>query len=530
MLLKVLNILYIEDNIGDALILEEHLKDIVKLNSFVNCTSLQESIKLIESTTFDLIFLDLSLPDTYGLDGLSQLTKQTESQIPIVVLTGNADHSIALETLKEGAQNFLVKGQYDQVSLFKTIQYSIERHKVQLELILKNKEIIIANNRFTKAEKMSELGSWEINLKTMKVELSSGMNLLLRFREGKETLTLKRFAKYIHDPKKMAYLDSLLYRSNDTNSTEIEFIKITGEVITTLCKAEVHYDKNNKPIQIYGVTLNISRLKEAERAKEQYTIDLATKVSERTIELEKTKVKLIQSLLKEKELGELKSRFVSTASHQFRTPLTVIQSNIGLLEMQAQKMNFEESKLIEKITNRVKKEVQRMTSITNEVLILGKISAGVINTNFKKESVISICENIIRQNNQIQEDGRKANIKIQGSEKKVFLDKILFEQSIDNMISNAFKYSKGKKAPSLSIDFSDTDVKIEVKDNGMGIPENDLKNLFTPFFRASNVMDIPGSGLGTSILKEYIELNKGTVKVESSLNKGTVFTVNFKLD
>ena len=120
--LKVLNILYIEDNIGDTLILEEHLKDIVKLNSFVNCTSLQESIKLIESNTFDLIFLDLSLPDTHGLDGLSQLTKQTQSQTPIVVLTGNTDHSIAIETLKEGAQNFLVKGQYDQVSLFKTIQ------------------------------------------------------------------------------------------------------------------------------------------------------------------------------------------------------------------------------------------------------------------------------------------------------------------------------------------------------------------------------------------------------------------------
>jgi len=532
MLSKGLKILYIEDNLGDKIILEEYLIDIVKLNSFVHCSTIKESVDVIKLNTFDLIFLDLSLPDALGLDGISQIIEQTQSAIPIIVLTGLNDHSVALDTLKVGAQDFLVKGDFNKTSLHKAIQYSIKRHKVQHELILRNQEILIATNRLSKAEELAELGSWEINLITRKVKLSDGMKHLLGLKESAQTLSLIKFAGYISSDEKHNYLAILLDGIDGQSATEIEtdFIKETGEILNTLCKTEVRFDKNNQPIEIYGITLDISRIKEAEKVKEEFTNELARKVTERTYELEKTKVKLEESLLKEKELGELKSRFVSTASHQFRTPLTVIQANIGLLEMQTNKMSEESVAIVEKITGRVKREIQRMTHIMNEVLILGKISSGTVTPVLKEISVVKICKYVVKQYNQIQEDGRNASVEINGREKNVMLDENLFEQAISNIVSNAFKYSKGKAAPILSILFLNDDVNIEVRDSGMGIPENDLKNLFTPFFRASNVLDIPGNGLGTSIMKEYIELNNGTLKVKSSLNKGTIFSINFKVN
>jgi signal transduction histidine kinase/DNA-binding response OmpR family regulator len=532
MLSEGLKILYVEDNLGDKVILEEYLLDILKLKSLVHCSTIKDSITVIKQNTFDLIFLDLSLPDTQGIDGVSQLIKKTQSAIPIIVLTGLNDHSVALETLKVGAQDFLVKGDYNKTTLSKAIRYSIERNKVQHELFLRNKEIMIAKNRLSKAEEMAELGSWEINLNTEEVKLSNGMKHLLGLNKSIEKVSLVKFGGYISSNDKGTYIDSLLNGIDGSHSAEIElnFLNEKGKFVNTVCKAEVHFDEKNRPIEIYGVNLDVSKIKEAEKVKEEFTNELAKKVTERTLELEKTKAKLEESLLKEKELGELKSRFVSTASHQFRTPLTVIQSNIGLLEMQSQTMNSEHIEIIEKVVGRVKREVKRMTNIMNEVLILGKISSGIVTPVFKEVSVISVCKHVIKQHNQIQEDGRRANVEITGSEKEVMLDKNLFEQAVSNMVSNAFKYSKGNEAPSLSIAFEENEVIIEVQDKGMGIPENDLKDLFTPFYRASNVLDIPGNGLGTSIMKEYIELNKGTLKAESTLNKGTSFSITFKVN
>ncbi len=529
---KGLKILYIEDNLDDKIILEEYIYDVVKVKSFLSCSKLKEAKELIKQHVFDIIFLDLSLPDASGIDGVKQLVKLTLSVIPIVVLTGNSNSSVAMETLKVGAQDFLVKGDYSKTILYKAIRYSIERHKVQLELILKNQEISIAKNRLSKAEEMAELGSWEINLETRKVKLSNGMKHLLCLSKNTKTISLSQFANYISNDDKYTYIDALLDAIDGSRSSEIEadFVKETGEVLRALCKAEVRFDENNIPLEIYGITLDISKTKEVEKVKEEFTNSLANKVTERTLELEKTKIKLEESLLKEKELGELKSRFVSTASHQFRTPLTVIQSNIGLLEMQTKKMNPDYITMVEKITGRVKKEVHRMTNIMNEVLVLGKISSGVLTPILEEISVINVCENVLNQYNHIQEDGRKAILHIKGQEKSVNLDKNLFEQAISNMVSNAFKYSKGSEPPVLIIHFEGEGVDIHVKDKGVGIPEKDLKNLFTPFFRASNVLDIPGNGLGTAILKEYVELNNGTLTVQSNVNEGTTFSINFRVN
>jgi len=287
-------------------------------------------------------------------------------------------------------------------------------------------------------------------------------------------------------------------------------------------------DKSGNITGVSSILRDISVQKEAEQIKEEFTKKLEVKVNERTLELEQTQNELALSLKKEKELNELKSRFVSTVSHQFRTPLTTIQSNMGVLLMQKSSMAEEFKPRFEKVYSRVVRQVEKMTDLMNDVLILGKINA--VNTTsltLKTIDLVALCQEIATNYNEIQEDNRKLVFSIIGEAYPVSLNSKLVEQAISNLISNAFKYSTKRPAPSLSILFDEKNVQVSVKDSGIGIPTEELKHLFTPFYRASNSNKISGTGLGLAITKEYIEMNGGMIRVNSKLNKGTEFTIVF---
>mgnify|MGYP003707455085 CR=1 FL=1 len=527
-----LNILYIEDNFDDKIILEEIITDTIQVKTFKTSETLSKALELIQKYSFDLIFLDLSLPDGKGLSLIKKLNQAINRAIPVIVLTGQNDHSIAIKALKYGAQDFFVKGEYNPILLSKAIYYAIQRHRVQHELQVKNKELTLIQNRLNKAEEMADTGSWELDLTNQTIKLSDGMKKLLAINDDTEIYQVEHFKEYI-DPADIDTLISYLSPQNDkklSNEFEIKLIRNKEFTFHTLCRVEIIEDEKGFPIKIYGVNVDITETKEAEQVKEEFTIRLAQRVRERTFELERIKHKLEQSLSKEKELNELKSRFVSTASHQFRTPLTVILSNISLIEILIEKTKQGNPVNFNKYTNRIKNEINRMVGIVNEVLTLGKISSGGVVPEFENIDVTSICKKVVAQYNQIQKDGRKASLKINGNVRLIHLDKQLFEEALSNIISNAFKYSIGKPAPEVTLDFSEQKTTIAVKDHGLGIPDEDLKNLFTPFFRASNVLDIPGNGLGTTIMKEYVEINNGLLSVDSKLNKGSSFNIEFQTD
>lgn len=266
---------------------------------------------------------------------------------------------------------------------------------------------------------------------------------------------------------------------------------------------------------------------EAAKMKEAFTKELELKVAERTEDLEKTKKELSMSLEKEKELGALKSRFVATASHQFRTPLTVIQSSMGILSMQKDLMDERLKPSFEKAYNQIRTQIGRMTDLMNDVLILGKINAGNVKPVFESVNLVPLCQEIIDNYNQIQKDSRKMDLEVQGKSFNIDLDSSLIAHAISNLVSNAFKYSIGKEEPKMSISFAKESLTVSVKDKGLGIPQKELEQLFEPFYRATNVSDLIGTGLGTSIAKEYIELNHGEIEVVSELNKGSEFILKF---
>ncbi|MBL4861813.1 MAG: hypothetical protein JKY09_02195, partial [Crocinitomicaceae bacterium] len=285
-------------------------------------------------------------------------------------------------------------------------------------------------------------------------------------------------------------------------------------------------DENGETMNYLSVMENTTKQKEVEMKLHDTLENMESLVSKRTSQLEIARKNLEISLDKEKKLSELKSRFVATASHQFRTPLTVINANVGLLKMYG--LDEESQGKLDKISNRIQSEVRRMTELMDETLILGKINSGGIRVNLQMCGLIVLAEKIVEKFNAIQDDGRKMEIKVVGDAREIKLDVKLMEHALSNLVSNAFKYSPNCTPPMLTINFEEKGIKITVKDHGVGIPKKDLKNVFTAFYRGSNVNDIKGTGMGTSIAKEYVELNGGTIGVTSEENRGASFTIELK--
>ena len=257
-------------------------------------------------------------------------------------------------------------------------------------------------------------------------------------------------------------------------------------------------------------------------------LKMQTDLENKNKDLKYKAAELDDSLNKEKELGQLKTSFVTTASHQFRTPLAVIQSNAQLLEMFNATGKKIEPEKYKKVSGRITEAIAKMTGLMDDVLILGKITAGKVQYDPEDIAFVEFCENLVEEFNDVKTEGGHLNFVIKGEPYNIALDPKLLTHSLSNLISNAFKYSEGKKNPDLTIHFKPNELVVSIKDYGIGIPEDEFPKLFQPFFRANNVTEIKGTGLGLNIAKEYVEINKGEIAVQSTLGEGSCFEIRFK--
>lgn len=258
--------------------------------------------------------------------------------------------------------------------------------------------------------------------------------------------------------------------------------------------------------------------------------ELEKKVEARTASLNETLQKLEASkevlskaLNKEKELGDLKSAFVSMASHEFRTPLSTILSSASLL---AKYKLTEEQLKRDKHVQRIKSSVINLNNILNEFLSLGKIEDGKITAH---QTVFNIKELILKQINEMTEilkPGQKVNYSHSGNA-IVTLDDVLFTNILINLLSNAVKFSSENKSIYIETHERDHELQFTVKDEGIGISPKDQEHLCEIFFRAGNVINIPGTGLGLHIVSKYVDMMGGKMTIKSELNKGTKINLIF---
>lgn len=236
------------------------------------------------------------------------------------------------------------------------------------------------------------------------------------------------------------------------------------------------------------------------------------------------------ALDKQRELNELKSNFISMASHEFRTPLTTIRSSMQLLEEYGKSAPEEQKLKMEKHYARIKEQIERVTRLMNDVLTLGKFDAGKTPFHAVPFNIVRFCEEIVADHFSNMNDGREISIHVKGQVKPVSFDSSLMTHVLLNLIANAFKYSLNKPNPRLEIEFESDKVRLGIRDFGIGIPPDDINLVFQTFYRAKNAIDVPGTGLGLVITKEFVELHKGRISIESRLNEETLVTVELPID
>jgi PAS domain S-box-containing protein len=287
---------------------------------------------------------------------------------------------------------------------------------------------------------------------------------------------------------------------------------------------------NDEGKYVIAFIVDITFRKEAETRLKNYSADLEKQVRNRTMilneaveELEKTKKNLYDALEKERELNELKSRFVSMASHEFRTPLATILSSVSLVTKYGE-LNEKEKQ--HKHIVRIKSSISDLTDILNDFLSLSKLEEGKVECILEKFNIREFISEINAEMQSLAKENQKINYKHTGTE-NIALDKKLLKNILFNLISNAIKFSPEEKPVDISTEYTGKHIKIAVKDHGMGIPLEDQKHLFERFFRGHNATHIQGTGLGLNIVAKYVELMNGSITFESKENKGTSFMINF---
>lgn len=625
------NILVVEDNPGDLFLVTEFLKR-TSLPSFQihHANSLVSALKQLYEKSFDLILLDLFLPDSEGIDTFEQIYPLS-AKAPVIILTGLVDEKITFEALKKGAQDYLVKGDYDKKLLEKTIRYAIERKQNEelvkqsekeykllfesnpvpmwaydrqtLRIIMANASAmayygytrdefrnltiddilpqeganeLLINNGLQRSEARrhkrkddtilyAETVSHDIVLGGIQARLVAAYDVTERTKvEGhlrllESVITNANDAVLITEPEPSNRAESRIVFVNEafTRMTGYSMAEVIGKtprilqgpktdpgirerIREAVARREtveveiINYKKNGEEywanFTIVPVTdrlgtlthfVAIQRDVTARKRLEKTTREkLEKQVKERTRELN-------EALSKEKELVNLKSKFVAMASHEFRTPLATINFATNFIKDYLDKL--QPADILKKLES-IERQVRHMTFLLDDVLTLGKNESGKTKVIARRIDIHDFLQRVIEEVLYTMKSNHQVVFNFNSAVREIEIDEKLLRNVFINLLSNAIKFSPDSSEVVLTVDTKEDTLVISVKDNGVGIPSSEFDKIFDAFHRASNAGAIQGTGLGLSIVKKAVELLEGNLEFKSEVGKGSEFTVGFKID
>lgn len=515
--LKNINILFIEDNIISVKILEHRLllETEYKFN-LIHQNSLEEGFQSIEKygeNYFDLVILDLNLPDSLGLDTLKQF-KEKFKHIAVIVLTGDYEKKLALESIKIGAQDYLVKQYYlgnknisNDVFMLPLLS-AIERQEKENQLESQRLQIYLTNEKLKQSQEVVEQ-----NLATFDVAVD-GLAILQNDRYT--YMNKSHLAMFGYE--KLADLPSNNWRSFyfDDQIEDFETNILPSLINNKVWSGEAIAKRKDGSKFPQELSLTLT--------DKNYLICVCRDISKRK---ESEKI-LKEALLKAEEVNELKSRLITLTSHEFRTPLTVISSSVGILKTFENKLSYEDKQQHFKT---IQTYIEHTTKLLDDILLINRAEAKELSYLPEIINIYDFCQTIVKEicqtypHNQIVfELMNEEPLKIEKYERS--LDRKLLTQIITNLISNSIKYSEQDQKIELLLMIEPKNIILEIVDRGIGIPLEDQSSLFNTFYRGENVGNIQGTGLGLSIVKECVNLLKGTISLKSQVNQGTTVSIN----
>jgi signal transduction histidine kinase len=315
------------------------------------------------------------------------------------------------------------------------------------------------------------------------------------------TRTIEQLTQIVHpddQPKVRQALTDCLKGTRAEYTAEYRLRALAGGWVWSLSRGKV-VERNaaGRAVRMTGVNVDIDDRKRAE-------------------------AELLTAMQREKELSEMKSKFVSTASHEFRTPLATMLSSAELLEHYSESLGADERR---NLLQTIQISAKRMSEMIDDVLTLGRAESGVLKLNLGPTNLRELCTRVVAEFRIAQGRHHVITLDDRFDRLEALMDERLLRHILNNLLSNAVKYSPQGSEVIFSLERREENAAIEIQDRGIGIPPEDQPRMFESFQRASNVENRPGTGLGLAIVKKAVELHGGEISLESAVGAGTRFTI-----
>jgi|GEM_PF-1559937 len=310
-----------------------------------------------------------------------------------------------------------------------------------------------------------------------------------------------------------------MFQSEKTNKETKEYIRVR---LKDGKNARVEIENLSRDGQDYWIELHIEPILDPYKNIKGF-LAIQIDITQRKIQEQE----LRKTLEKQQELNQMRSRFLTMTSHEFRTPLTSIQATAEVIEILLEGDKLQDISKFKRYLGRITGEISRLKTLMDNVISIERFEAGRIPFNPVETDLQLLISKTLEDRILLPNDSRQIKIEIQGVTRKVKLDPNLIAQAITNLATNALKYSPGKPEPILTIKWNSDDFSIEMCDKGIGIPVSEQPNLFQSFFRASNVENFQGTGIGLVIVRQLTELHGGNISLKSVVDQGTCIKLEF---
>lgn len=493
------------DNAGSA-IARRYLQRDSQAPHIHTASRLSDALEIARGTPLDVVLLDLALPDAPGVEAVHQL-RNAAPRVPIVILSSVEDETVATEAMQAGAQDYLVKGRADEISLRRALRYAIERQQLldrvaQSEARLQEENALLrrltdaAGRVFATLDVRAVVGLLAAEARrlwggsvTMYVQRSSGD--LACTEPGGARRTPDRFLTDAFASRK-----PVLSRERTRLALPIPGTSGRNEWILDIAAADDRLFGEN---DVFALEL-----------LRQY-IGIAIQNVALFGELQSQRASVIQ-------LNQLKDDLIAVLAHDFKGPLTTIIGFTELLEERALEGEDAESAL-----RTIRQTALRLANLANDTLALSRVEQGELNLAADPVNVVDI----LKETMEPLEPQRHLQLTLKTADPVVRGDPARLSQVFENIIGNAIKYSPDGNPVEVRVTETDRTVRISVHDEGIGIPSDEMRFLFERFRRASNAKrsSIKGTGLGLYLAKTLVERHGGNIQVQSKLGEGSTFTI-----